>query len=103
MLIQETITHLPPEEVLERARTFFTTRMTPYVGFVEQESDSHVRFRFEAGTLVIAAGRQGEHTWVRGSTSRLHNELSRFLATLAVPEAVRQNALGPGTSGAGGG
>ncbi len=101
MLIQETLTDVPPEEVIRRARTFFTTRLTPYVGFIDEESDSHIRFRFEAGSLVVAAGRQAERTWVRGSTSRLHNDLSRFLASLSVPEAVRQNVIGPGTSGAG--
>ncbi len=101
MLIQEVLTDVPPEEVIDRARSFFTTRFSPYVGFVEQQSPTHLRFRFEAGTLVVAAGRRGERTWVRGSTSRLHRELSLFLATLAQPEEVRQSAIGPGTSGGG--
>ncbi len=101
MLIQEVLTDLPPQEVIARARGFFTTRFSPYVGFVEDASDTHIRFRFEAGTLVIAAGQKDGRTWVRGSTSRLHTELSRFLASLAQPEEVRQNLVGPGTSGAG--
>jgi len=38
---------------------------------------------------------------VRGSTSRMHHELSQFLSTLAPPEEVRQSVPGPGASGAG--
>lgn len=101
MLIQEVVTDLSPAEVIDRARVFFSTRFSPYAGFVEDESDQHIRFRFEAGTLTIGTGRQDERTRVRGSTSRVHHELSQFLATLAFPEEVRQNAIGPGTAGAG--
>jgi hypothetical protein len=101
MLTQEVVTDLAPEEVIERARVFFTTRFSPYAGFVEDQGPTHVRFRFEAGTLVIGAGRNEDRTWVRGSTSRLHHELSQFLSTLAFPEQVRQKAVGPGTTGAG--
>lgn len=102
MLVLETVTDLAPGEVVARAKKFFSTQFSPYAGFVAQQSDSHVRFRFEAGSLVVGAGpRDDGRTWVRGSTSRLHSELSRFLSTLAHPEDVRQNLLGPGVSGAG--
>lgn len=102
MLIQETSTDLPPEQVIERAREFFTNRASPYAGFVDSESDTHVRFRFEAGSLSVGAGKNEGYTWVRGSTTRLHHELSLFLLSLAPrPEEVRQNLIGPATSGAG--
>jgi len=60
-----------------------------------------VAFILEAGELVIGAAEADGRTLVRGSTSRLHHELSQFLTTLAPPEEVRQNTLGPGASGAG--
>ncbi len=101
MLIQEVLTDLSPREVIERAREFFTTRFSPYAGFATDEGETHIRFRFEAGELVIGMGKQDGRTLVRGSTSRIHHELSQFLTTLAPPEDVRQNLVGPGTSGAG--
>ena len=35
MLIQETTTDLPRAEVIARAREWFTTRFSPYAGFIE--------------------------------------------------------------------
>lgn len=101
MLILETLTDLPPAQVIERAGVFFPTRFSPYAGFVQDQSENHIRFRYEVGVLTIGAVPQEGRTLVRGSTSRLHHELSQFLATLAHPEDVRQNLLGAGVSGAG--
>ena len=101
MLIQETTTDLPTSEVLQRARDWFMTRFTPYGASVEDESDSHLKLTCEAGEVVIGTTEQDGRTLVRGSSSRLHHEISQFLVTLAPPEDVRQNAAGPGTSGAG--
>ena len=101
MLVQETMTDLPGAEVVRHARDFFTTRFTPYGGSVREESESHIVFAIEAGELMIGTTEQDGRTLVRGSTSRLHHELSQFLATLANPEEVRQNVEGPGASGAG--
>lgn len=101
MLIQEVETELSPPEVIERARSFFTLLFTPYAAFVEEEGDSHIRFSIEAGELMIGVGHRDGRTVVRGSTARMHHELSQFLTTLAAPEEVRQNLPGPGASGAG--
>lgn len=102
MLIQEVTTELPAEEVLSRARDFFLLQFSPYAGFVEDSSDSHLRFRTEAGDLTLAVVERDGRRTVRGSSSRLHHELSQFLGTLAGPEEVRDNAEhGPGVSGAG--
>lgn len=102
MLVQETLTDLAPAEAIRHAREFFATRFTPYGAFVESESEEHIAFRIDAGELVIGASRnEAGRTVVRGSTSRLQHELSQFLVTLGTPEEVRQNAVGPGTSGAG--
>lgn len=101
MLIQEVVTELPPAEVMTRARHWFTTRFSPYAGFIEEQSDAHLRFELEAGEVIIGVGEQDGRTLVRGSTSRLHHELSQFFITLAPPEEVKQNLVGPGVSGAG--
>jgi hypothetical protein len=101
MLILETITELPADEVIRRAREFFTMRLTPYASFEEESGPNHLRLSTEAAELSIGVGTQGGRTHVRGSTSRMHHELSQFLSTLAPPEEVRQNVAGPGASGAG--
>jgi hypothetical protein len=101
MLILETVTELPAEEVIRRARDFFTLRLNAYGAFEEDSSPSHLRLSAEAADLTIGVGSRDGHTHVRGSTSRMHHELSQFLSTLAPPEEVRQNVAGPGASGAG--
>lgn len=101
MLIQEVLTDVPAPEVIQRAREFFTLRLTPYGAFDEDSSDHHIKLATEAGDLTIGTGTQDGKTLVRGSTSRLHHELSQFLSTLATPEEVRQNHPGAGSSGAG--
>jgi hypothetical protein len=95
MLILETETELPTDEVVARAKQFFTGRFSPYTGFVLDSSPGHVRFHTEAGVLTIGTGRRDGRTVVRGSTSRLHHGLSQFLVTLSNPEQVRQNLGGP--------
>jgi hypothetical protein len=101
MLIQEVLTDLPPADVIQRAREFFTLRLTPYGAFTEDASDQHIKMVTEAGDLTIGTGTRDGRTMVRGSTSRLHHELSQFLSMLAPPEEVRQNAPGASASGAG--
>ncbi len=101
MLLQEVLTELPADEVIQRARDFFTLRFTPYAGFAEDAGDSWIKFSTEAGDVTIGVGKQGERNLVRGSSSRLHHEVSQFLSTLAPPEEVRQSVPGPGVSGAG--
>ena len=101
MLIQEVLTDVPPAEVLERAKHFFTEHVSQYTALVSDEGPNHVKFDVDAGELVIGTVPQDGRTLVRGSTSRAHHELSQFLTTLAPAEEVRQNLVGPGSSGAG--
>ncbi len=101
MLIQEVLTDVPPADVIQQAREWFTLRLSPYGAFTEEASDQHIKLVNEAGDVTIGTGTQDGRTLVRGSTSRMHHELSQFLTTLAPPEEVRQNVPGPGVSGAG--
>ena len=101
MLIQEVLTDISPAEVVERAKEFFITRLSQYTALISDEGPAHVKFEVDAGEVVIGTVPQEGRTLVRGSTSRLHHELSQFLTTLAPPEEVRQNLVGPGASGAG--
>lgn len=101
MLIQEVVTPLPAAEVIRRAKSFFTTRYNPYAGFFFDESESHIRFRNDMAQLTLGLIPTDGGTRVRGSTARMHHELSQFLVTLANPESVRQNLPGPAVSGAG--
>ncbi len=101
MLVQEVNTPLAPAEVIERAKAFFASRFSAYTGFVDESDDGHVRFEVDAGEVLIGAVPKDGHTLVRGSSSRLHHEIGQFLATLAPAEEVRDQAAGPGVSGAG--
>ena len=101
MLILETVTELPAEEVLRLAREFFALRLNAYAAFEEESGPTHLRLSSEQAELSIAVGSDPGGTRVRGSTSRMHHELSQFLATLGPAEEVRQNVPGPGASGAG--
>jgi hypothetical protein len=94
MLILETETELPPQEVVSRAKEFFASRLSPATAYLLDASDTHVRFHTEAGILTVGVGRRDDRWVVRGSTSRLHQVLSQFLGTLSRPEAVRQNLGG---------
>jgi len=102
MLIQEVVTDLEAKDIIAQAKEFFTMRLSNRAAFLEEESEVHVKFEIEAGEVLIAVAERDGRTVVRGSTARLHNELSRFLMTIApAVEEVRQSLPGPGTSGAG--
>ena len=101
MLVQEVVTDIASEEVVRMAREFFMSRFSQYSAFVQEESDAHIVMSFDTGEVVIGTVPDDGRTKVRGSTPRVHHELSQFLATLAPAEEVRQNNPGPGVSGAG--
>ncbi|MFQ5745646.1 MAG: hypothetical protein ACE5HF_00330 [Gemmatimonadota bacterium] len=78
------MTHLPPEEVLERARRFFQERGG--LDLVE-ETDATLAFSSGDGTAKITARREYDHTNVRAETDRVvgldvTDVTKRFLYTL---------------------
>jgi hypothetical protein len=79
----ETATSLAPEEVLQRAKAFFATRVPATAAFVESESRRHVALRGQGGEeIVIAVAPAPEGTSVRGSSLLFGQQVKRFYTTL---------------------
>ena len=81
--LQEQATTLSPQDVLTRAKQFFTQRNPLYATFLEKEGPSHVTFRGQGGEeVVIATSQKGSATLVTGSTYLFDMQVARFLGTL---------------------
>ena len=81
--LQEAVTSLAPQEVIERAKKFFSQRNPLYATFLEKEGPHFVTFRGQ-GTEEIAIGvsvKDGA-TVVTGSAYLFDMQVSRFFATL---------------------
>lgn len=79
-----TITDVPPEEVLERAKTFFAEHSRLRV---QEETPASVTFAGEIGLARFAVDREGGHTNVHVRTDRVvgldvTDLAKRFLYTL---------------------
>ncbi|MDX1578976.1 MAG: hypothetical protein R3266_10840 [Gemmatimonadota bacterium] len=79
-----TLTDVPPEEVLERAKRFFTKHSRLEV---REETDTSVVFAGEIGLARFAVDRHGGHTNVHAETDRVvgldvTDLTKRFLYTL---------------------
>ena len=84
--VQEYRSTLAPDEILKRAKVFFSTRPTLYATFLDREGPSFVTFRGQGTEEIVIAvspleGEPG--TVVRGSTYLFDMQVSRFFATLA--------------------
>lgn len=87
-MIHETITTLPPEEVLRRAREFFMSRVPATAAFVESQSARHIVLRGQGGEEVVFAVQPVEGgSAVRGSTLLFDQAVRRFFSTLPRPAA----------------
>ena len=86
---QERTTTLPPDEVLARARSFFSKRSSLYAAFLDKEGPGFVTFRGQGGEeIVIGTAAANGATRVTGSTYLFDMQVSRFLDSLpAVPAA----------------
>ncbi len=86
--LQEVTTTLPANEVLARAKTFFTNRPSLYSTFLDMEGPTFASFRGQGGEeLVIAVAPAENGTRVTGSSYLFDMQVARFFTTLA-PEAV---------------
>jgi hypothetical protein len=86
--LQESTTSLAPNDVLARAKDFFTQRNPLYATFLEKEGPGYATFRGQGGEeIVIAATPKDGATLVTGSTYLFDMQIARFFATLpAVPQ-----------------
>jgi hypothetical protein len=81
--LQEYRTTLPPDEVLARARRFFSQRAPLYATFLDKEGPGYCTFRGQGGEeIVIAATVQDGATRVTGSTYLFDMQVARFFSTL---------------------
>jgi hypothetical protein len=93
--LQEYRTTLAPDEVVKRAKKFFSERNPLYAAFVDQEGPGFVTLRGQGGEeIALAAAAKDGVTLVTGSTYLFDMQVSRFFASL--PEA--QAAAGGGKS-----
>jgi hypothetical protein len=80
--LQEYRTTLPPDEVLARARRFFSQRAPLYATFLDKEGPGYCTFRGQGGEeIVIAATVQDGATRVTGSTYLFDMQVARFFST----------------------
>jgi hypothetical protein len=81
--LQECRTSLAPEEVLTRAKRFFSQRAPLYASFLDKEGPNYCTFRGQGGEeVVIAATAEDGATRVSGSTYLFDMQVARFFATL---------------------
>ena len=74
---------LSPDEVMARARAFFTRRVPNQAAFVEREGPGLLILRGQGGEeIVFAAIAAPGGSQVRGSTMLFGQQVNRFFSTL---------------------
>ena len=87
-MMHETLTSLPADQVLSRAKSFFAERVPQYGAFLEKEGPGFATFRGQGGEeIVIGAAAASGGTRVTGSTYLFDMQVARFLETLPTPVA----------------
>ena len=88
-MTHETITSLPADQVIERAKSFFAERVPHHAAFLEKEGPTYATFRGQGGEeLTIAALPAAHGTRVRGSSLFYDQAIGRFFSTLPHAEGV---------------
>jgi hypothetical protein len=81
--LQEQTTSLAPQDVIARAKQFFSQRNPLYSTFLDQEGPGYATFRGQGGEeIVIAAAPKSGATMVTGSSYLFDMQVARFLGTL---------------------
>ena len=81
--LQEFQTTLAPNEVLARAKGFFSRRTPLYAAFLDKEGPTFCSFRGQGGEeIVIGVSASDGGTRVTGSTYLFDMQLARFFSTL---------------------
>jgi len=83
--LQETTTTTSPDEVLARAKKFFTNRPSLYATYIDEEGPGFCTFRGQGGEeIVIGVSPTSDGvTRVTGSSYLFDMQVSRFFSTLA--------------------
>ncbi len=82
-MIHEKITSLPAQEILERARQFFTERVPQQAAYPEKGGADWLTLRGQGGEeIAIAVFRTDAGSRIRASTLFFDQAVSRFLSTL---------------------
>ncbi|MGI8548854.1 MAG: hypothetical protein ACR2M1_16270 [Gemmatimonadaceae bacterium] len=85
--LQDTVTSLPPADVIGAAKRFFARRNSVYTAFIDMEGPTFVTLRGAGGEeIAIGATLQNGATLVTGSTYLFDQQVARFLATLPAPD-----------------
>ena len=81
--LQETTTSLSGDEVMARAKSFFTNRPSLYSTFLDKEGPGFASFRGQGGEeLIIAVAKGDTGTRVTGSSYLFDMQVARFFVTL---------------------
>jgi len=81
--LQEFQTTLAPNDVLARAKDFFSRRSPLYSAFIDKEGPTFCSFRGQGGEeIVIGVSPADGGTRVTGSTYLFDMQLARFFSTL---------------------
>ena len=84
--VQETLTSLPPADVLAEAKRFFSRRANIYAAFVEQEGPTYITLRGQGTEEIVIAAVAGDNgTRVTGSTYLFDQQIARFFTQLPAP------------------
>jgi hypothetical protein len=82
-MLHETTTSLTGDQVLERAKEFFTERVPHFGAFLEKEGPTWATFRGQGGEEIAMAVFAGENgTRVRASSLLFNQTIDRFFSTL---------------------
>ena len=99
--LQECLTTLSPDDVLARAKQFFSRRPSIYATFLDREGPGFVTFRGQGGEEVVIAAAPapgGGGTRVTGSTYLFDMQIARFFTTLPEVAAAPGDAARTGGS-----
>lgn len=100
-MIRETTTSLPPAVVLEKAKEFFTSELSVYAAWLEEESDSHVTFSTFRSRLAVSAFPDPEDeapTRIRVSTLRVDEAVGKFLTYIETADSPKLATADPSDS-----
>ena len=90
-MIHTALVQLPPADILDRAKVFFSERVPQMAAFVEKEGPTFLVLRGQGGEEVVFGVvplEDGKGNRLRVSTLLFDQPVDRFLSTLPLQAAV---------------